>query len=200
MFTKGRFRFHFVLGLLAARSLAAEAPYLVLFKPNSAFGHDAAETTPLFPGARFVGDPMVCTRRQALPTGTRVHSIRLGMMSREVANLLRTHPDVEMIEESRDGKTAILTSQTNLAYPPPYPLPRISHTIRSATNYQYDSSAGQGTCIFVVDSGYTNHSDFNGRFFNGGSFFSNDTLNILSQGLDELGHGTHVAGTGKFSQ
>jgi subtilisin family serine protease len=198
MLTTGRLLFSLIAGHLAATTLAAELPYLVSFKPRSTFGHDAVVSTPLFPGARFAGPPISCTgtpgRKTELP------AIRKVIMSPEVAEELRRHPDVEKVEHVEDGRLGVLTSQTDLRYPSSYPLPRISHTVPNATKYAYDSSAGNGTCIFVLDSGFTPHSDFNGRIYNAGSFFDNQTLNTLTQGRDEVGHGTHVAGTGECHQ
>jgi subtilisin family serine protease len=81
-----------------------------------------------------------------------------------------------------------LVNQTGL----PYNLPRISHKRIGSTNYTYDDSAGTGTCVFVFDTGYFKHPDFNGRYYDGGLFIKG-TLEGNSTDLD--GHGTHVAGT-----
>ncbi|KAK3938317.1 subtilisin-like protein [Diplogelasinospora grovesii] len=70
-------------------------------------------------------------------------------------------------------------------------LTRISHKYRSAaTNYIYDTSAGFGTRVYVVDSGImTTHQEFGGRATFGANFVTG------SPNTDEFGHGTHVAGT-----
>ncbi|KAL2258709.1 hypothetical protein VTK26DRAFT_7874 [Humicola hyalothermophila] len=70
-------------------------------------------------------------------------------------------------------------------------LARLSHSTPSARNrpYTFDSSAGEGITVFVVDTGIRiSHSDFEGRATWGANFINNvDT--------DENGHGSHVAGT-----
>lgn len=68
-------------------------------------------------------------------------------------------------------------------------ITRISHKSRTGTGYVYDTSAGEGTCSYVIDTGiYTSHSDFGNR----AEFLANyaDRDNT-----DGNGHGTHVAGT-----
>ena len=54
----------------------------------------------------------------------------------------------------------------------------------------YDTSAGAGTCAYVIDTGiYTAHSQFGGR----ATFLYNAVGD--GQNTDGNGHGTHVAGT-----
>ncbi|GAD98594.1 alkaline serine protease Alp1 [Paecilomyces variotii No. 5] len=71
----------------------------------------------------------------------------------------------------------------------PWGLGSISHHEPNNTTYVYDSSAGEGTYAYIVDSGLnTEHVEFEGRGvlgYNaaGGKF------------VDSIGHGTHVAGT-----
>ncbi|KAJ4288578.1 proteinase B [Kalmusia sp. IMI 367209] len=78
-----------------------------------------------------------------------------------------------------------LTTQTGA----PWGLGAISHKTGSSTSYIYDSTAGQNTYAYVVDSGIiTTHTQFGGRA----------TLGYNAVGgehTDTLGHGTHVAGT-----
>lgn len=46
----------------------------------------------------------------------------------------------------------------------PWGLGAISHAGTASTTYVYDSTAGSGTCAYVIDTGiYTAHSQFGGR-------------------------------------
>lgn len=68
-------------------------------------------------------------------------------------------------------------------------ITRISHTSRTGSGYVYDTSAGEGTCSYIIDTGiYTQHPDFGGR----ATFLANYAD---SSNTDGNGHGTHVAGT-----
>ncbi|KAF9041515.1 serine protease [Panaeolus papilionaceus] len=105
-------------------------------------------------------------------------------------NELRASKDVELISE--DGIMHAFATQTNA----PWGLQRISQRAKlSGTSttaltytYNYDSSAGSGVDIYIVDTGiYTAHSDFGGRARWGASF------NGLGN-ADGNGHGTHCAG------
>ncbi|KFX98298.1 hypothetical protein V490_02368 [Pseudogymnoascus sp. VKM F-3557] len=74
----------------------------------------------------------------------------------------------------------------------PWGLDRISHrngTSEGKEEYRYDSSAGEGTTIYVVDSGINiKHEEFGGRAVWGKNYVEG------SIDEDEDGHGTHVAG------
>lgn len=60
-----------------------------------------------------------------------------------------------------------LTTQSNA----PYGLGRISHRNPGSTQYIYDTSAGSGVTVFVVDTGiYTGHSQFGNRASFGANF------------------------------
>ncbi|KAF2450878.1 protease [Karstenula rhodostoma CBS 690.94] len=79
-----------------------------------------------------------------------------------------------------------LVSQNNSTWG----LSRISHRKAGAANYIYDSSAGKGSYIYVIDTGInTEHSEFGGRATIGKSFIAS------SDGEDDQGHGTHCSGT-----
>lgn len=82
------------------------------------------------------------------------------------------------------GKRA-LTTQTGATWG----LGAISHRTGSSTSYVYDTTAGQGTFAYVVDSGIRiSHSQFGGRA----------SLGYNAAGgthEDTFGHGSHVAGT-----
>jgi subtilisin family serine protease len=70
-------------------------------------------------------------------------------------------------------------------------LARISHKENGAEDYVYDSSAGEGTFVYVIDTGINSgHEEFaGGRAVLGQSFVRG------SDGEDDQGHGTHCAGT-----
>ncbi|RPA94405.1 cuticle-degrading serine protease [Choiromyces venosus 120613-1] len=74
---------------------------------------------------------------------------------------------------------------------PSWGLSRISSTTAKSSyaGYTYDSTAGVGVTVYVIDTGIqTNHADFEGRAKWG--YNAVDNLNA-----DGAGHGTHVAGT-----
>lgn len=71
----------------------------------------------------------------------------------------------------------------------PHGLATVSHRKPGATEYIYDSNAGEGTYAYIVDTGIRDtHTEFEGRAVKAHSVFQNDTE-------DSVGHGTHVAGT-----
>ncbi|RYC62547.1 hypothetical protein CHU98_g3651 [Xylaria longipes] len=102
----------------------------------------------------------------------------------EIENL-QNHPDVEFIEQDSIMRINAFVTQSSSTWG----LARVSHHSRSATGYVYDSSAGAGTCSYIVDTGiFTTHSDFGGR----ATWLANYADSSNSDGN---GHGTHVAGT-----
>ncbi|KAF1850363.1 subtilisin-like protease-like protein [Cucurbitaria berberidis CBS 394.84] len=71
----------------------------------------------------------------------------------------------------------------------PWGLASISSRTRGATDYIYDSSAGQGTFSYIVDTGIrTTHVEFEGR-----AVWGFNAVNNIN--TDNNGHGTHVSGT-----
>ncbi|KAL2063402.1 hypothetical protein VTL71DRAFT_5207 [Oculimacula yallundae] len=94
-------------------------------------------------------------------------------------------PDVAYIEKDQKVYASALTSQSSSTWG----LGRISHRNQDSTTYIYDSTAGAGTTVYVVDTGIlTTHSQFGGRASFGANFAD-------SSNTDGNGHGTHCAGT-----
>ncbi|KAK3986127.1 putative peptidase [Cladorrhinum sp. PSN332] len=103
------------------------------------------------------------------------------------ANLdaVRKNPNVEYIEQDAIVTAYDFVTQDNV----PWGLARISHRTTGQTSYIYDSSAGAGTCSYIIDTGiYVNHTQFGGRAEWLANFADSDNT-------DGNGHGTHVAGT-----
>jgi subtilisin family serine protease len=93
--------------------------------------------------------------------------------------------EVEYVEQDSIVSINAYVSQTGA----PWGLGRISHKATGSTTYVYDSSAGAGTCAYIIDTGiYAAHSQFEGR----ATFLANY---VDSSNTDGNGHGTHVAGT-----
>lgn len=68
-------------------------------------------------------------------------------------------------------------------------LGRISHHANSISSYIYDSTAGQNTCVYVIDSGInTAHVEFGTRATSVTNWVTAESISDLS------GHGTAVAG------
>ncbi len=72
----------------------------------------------------------------------------------------------------------------------PWGLGSISHKTPNHTDYVYDSAAGAGTYAYLVDTGINDaHVEFEGRASKGYNAYPNSDF------VDNLGHGTHTAGT-----
>lgn len=85
----------------------------------------------------------------------------------------------------------IVNASANVVQPnaPSWGLARISSKKSGATDYVYDSSAGEGIVVYGVDTGIDiGHSDFGGRAEWGTNTVDNDDT-------DGNGHGTHTAST-----
>ncbi|KAG6007792.1 Cuticle-degrading protease [Claviceps maximensis] len=108
-----------------------------------------------------------------------------GLLDQVALNTVRQLSTVDYVE--KDGLMYINTFVDQSAAP--WGLGRISHREKGSTDYQYDSSAGAGTCAYVLDTGIeASHKEFEGRAEFLKSFIS-------GQNSDGNGHGTHCAGT-----
>ncbi|KOS16761.1 Cuticle-degrading protease [Escovopsis weberi] len=111
-----------------------------------------------------------------------------GRLDDETLEALRSNPHVDWIEQDSIASIDMFIEQVEA----PWGLARISNKSwkpHSGYNYDYDDSAGEGTCAYVIDTGImAEHSEFEGRASQEKSFYPN-------QLIDGNGHGTHVAGT-----
>jgi len=109
-----------------------------------------------------------------------------GTLSDAELAQLQASDAVEYIQQDAEVHSQELVYQEDATWG----LGRISHTEPGNTTYVYDSSAGEGTCAYVIDTGIlTTHTEFEGR--------AEWLENFTGDGIDEdgYGHGTHVAGT-----
>ncbi|CAI4213592.1 unnamed protein product [Parascedosporium putredinis] len=96
---------------------------------------------------------------------------------------LRSSPIIDYIEHDAIVRISSYITQDDAAWG----LGRLSDKSRGNYTYVYDSSAGEGTCAYVIDTGiYTTHSEFEGRASAVANF-------VDDSDDDENGHGTHVA-------
>lgn len=120
----------------------------------------------------------------------RAHLMR-GMQGSNL-KALQQHQSVVYVEENAEVHALAPAIQPN---PPSWGLRRVSQrALPLPTSYKYDSTAGQGVTVYVVDTGiYCDHNDFVGRCKFG--FVSSD-LRSEGEGAEDCnGHGTHCAGT-----
>ncbi|CAN9266352.1 unnamed protein product [Alternaria alternata] len=100
--------------------------------------------------------------------------------------IVKLKGDVDYIQQ--DARVHMFETKTQVNAT--WGLGRISHIEPGQNNYLYDSTAGEGTCVYVVDTGIeTTHPEFEGR-----AYFLADFSEEGDQ-IDGAGHGTHVAGT-----
>ncbi|POR33185.1 Alkaline proteinase [Tolypocladium paradoxum] len=110
---------------------------------------------------------------------------------------IRKNPDVATVEEDKIWELAFIQDETitlekkalTTQRGAPWGLGSISHRGPGSTEYIYDTSAGQGTYAYVIDTGIrVTHSEFGGRATEAFTAFPGENA-------DTFGHGTHVAGT-----
>ncbi|KXJ87944.1 serine protease prots [Microdochium bolleyi] len=98
---------------------------------------------------------------------------------------LRNNPEVEFVEKEHEMSIFAPVTQTGATWG----LSRLSSDNTGATSYTYDSSAGEGACVYVIDTGVeVEHPEFEGRASLVANTIDNDPV-------DRHGHGTHVSGT-----
>ncbi|POR34321.1 Cuticle-degrading protease [Tolypocladium paradoxum] len=108
-----------------------------------------------------------------------------GVFKGFAGHLDKTMLKVEYIEQDAMVSLSGFVSQPGATWG----LGRVSHHEPGAASYDYDSSAGAGTCAYVIDTGVeASHPEFEGRAAQIKSF-------IAGQSSDGNGHGTHVGGT-----
>lgn len=107
-----------------------------------------------------------------------------GVFDRDQIDRIRSSEDVSVVETDLFWTTSRLSTQPGARWG----LNRISSRARGSGNYYFDSSAGNGTYGYVVDTGINvEHIDFEGRAVKGYNAADGDFV-------DTAGHGTHVAG------
>ncbi|KAI4677380.1 hypothetical protein J4E81_010954 [Alternaria sp. BMP 2799] len=107
-----------------------------------------------------------------------------GAFDPAVVAELEALDDVFLVEKDFLMYPTALVTQTNA----PWGLASVSSRTRGATSYVYDSTAGDKTYSYVLDSGIRiTHDEFEGRASWG--YNAANTNNA-----DVTGHGTHVAG------
>ncbi|KAF8249123.1 subtilisin-like protein [Wilcoxina mikolae CBS 423.85] len=99
---------------------------------------------------------------------------------------IKARSDVELVEEDKVVVALGIESQPNA----PWGIARVSQgKTFSDSTYRFDSSAGSGVTVYVIDTGINAaHQDFEGR-----AKFAHNAVGGADE--DGQGHGTHVAGT-----
>ncbi|MFB7274391.1 S8 family peptidase [Streptomyces sp. NPDC056244] len=106
-------------------------------------------------------------------------------LSPEQARRLAADPAVDKVFQ--DSEVHALATQTN---PPSWGLDRIDQAALPLNQqYTYPDTAGQGTTVYVIDTGVRiTHQDFGGR-----ASYGYDAVDGDNTAQDGNGHGTHVA-------
>ncbi|KAH8711926.1 subtilisin-like protease-like protein [Phaeosphaeriaceae sp. PMI808] len=109
-----------------------------------------------------------------------------GSFDEATIEALKALPEVLFVEPDYTMRISAEETQTRA----PWNLGRLSSRTRGASSYVYDSSAGEGTFTYIIDTGIrVTHQDFGGRAQWGFNAVTGST------NTDNNGHGTHVAGT-----
>ncbi|KAK2838259.1 subtilisin-like serine protease [Arthroderma sp. PD_2] len=117
------------------------------------------------------------------PTGMKGYS---GHFDEEMIKEISKRADVKYIERDARVKSMEVTEQPNV---PSWGLARVGSQEPGGDTYYYDSTAGEGSTAFIIDTGIDiEHEEFEGRATWGENFVDN-------MDMDCNGHGTHVAGT-----
>ncbi|KAI0415763.1 peptidase S8/S53 domain-containing protein [Xylaria grammica] len=107
-----------------------------------------------------------------------------GALNATSLESLRANPHVDYVQE--DSKFYLNDYITQESAP--YGIARISHRNNGDNNYVRDDSDGDGTCVYVIDTGINvDHPDFGGRASWAANFADDEDI-------DGAGHGTYVAG------
>ncbi|KJZ72836.1 hypothetical protein HIM_07780 [Hirsutella minnesotensis 3608] len=95
--------------------------------------------------------------------------------------LLLSRPQRHTAKVSSDFKATVQQNST-------WGLGAISHRQKGSMEYVYKNNSGEGTFAYVIDSGIrTTHDEFEGR--------AESAFSVYDTNEDDIGHGTHVAGT-----
>ncbi|KAI9158947.1 Cuticle-degrading protease-like protein [Paramyrothecium foliicola] len=177
-----------VLSVLTLASLAAAAPALKRAEP-AALLKPQGEVVPNKYIVRMsdASDVSIAaTTYQASHTyNSRGFKGFASELDDEALEAVRNDPSVEYVEHDQVVNALEYLSQENA----PWGISRISHSTPGAGNYVYDSSAGEGACVYIIDTGIKiDHEEFEGR--------AEWVQNFTDDGHDGDGggHGTWVAG------
>ncbi|MFE7457559.1 S8 family peptidase [Streptomyces sp. NPDC057554] len=162
--------------LQAGAAEAVPGSYIVTLKETAGFSASATQGKKLI--ASYGG--------QIKRTYTSALNGYAATLSSTGAKRLAADPAVASVEQ--DQKVHSTATQTNA----PWGLDRIDQpNLPLNGTFTYPDSAGDGTTIFVLDTGVRiTHQDIAGRASNGWDFVDNDAV-----AQDGNGHGTHVATT-----
>ncbi|VUC26866.1 unnamed protein product [Clonostachys rosea] len=184
-----------VLSMISMATLALAAPNMARKRAEPAPLFKALDTNPsakVVPGRYLVKLSETAEAPGIAQTHSAIHTYNSKGFKGFAAELddgaleaVRSRPDVEYVEQDQVINLYDFISQEDA----PWGLTRISHQALGSTNYVYDSSAGEGTCVYIIDTGIKiDHEEFEGR--------AEWLQNFTDDGKDEdsLGHGTWVSG------